>query len=150
MSNMGKIVIVAIIAAVAIGVVVVATNKPDDTSEQGTDTTTSQTPSVNQQPAQADTGEAEPQAAVTVTYTDNGFVQDAISVKSGDTVEVVNDSGNDLELVSDPHPLQTDNQEFNVGLIAPGETKTFVVTQTGTWGFHNHLRDAHTGSLMVE
>ena len=88
--------------------------------------------------------------AATITYGDAGFSPSVYKVKTNDSVRVANNSSRDLEFSSDDHPVHTDEPELNMKKLAPGESGTFTVTKTGTWGFHNHLDDRHTGSLEVE
>jgi len=86
---------------------------------------------------------------MTITYDGNGFSVSPSKVKAGGTVKVVNNSQSDMNFDSDPHPVHTDEPELNVGEVAPGQSKTFTVTKTGTWGFHNHLDPSQHGSLTV-
>lgn len=90
------------------------------------------------------------EAAATITYTADGFSPSTVTVKSGDTVAVMNNSGESLQFNSDPHPSHTGNTELNVGSVQSGQTKTFVVTKTGTFGFHNHFNPNHKGSITVQ
>lgn len=96
----------------------------------------------------SDDQEAE-EASIVITYTDDGFRLSGNTIKSGETVLVVNESSDDLQFASDPHPQHSDNHELNEPVLAPGEQETFVVHKTGAWGFHNHLNDDHTGMITV-
>ena len=89
-------------------------------------------------------------AAATITYSDSGFSPDTTTVKSGDTVAVKNTSNSDLSFDSGPHPVHTDDTDLNLGEVAPGETKTFVVTKTGTFEFHNHLDASKQGTIVIQ
>lgn len=89
-------------------------------------------------------------SAATITYANNGFGPSPIMVKSGDTVTVNNTSSVELQLESDPHPIHTDDIDLNVGLVSAGQTKTFTVTQKGTFGFHNHLKPSDRGSITIQ
>ena len=88
--------------------------------------------------------------AATITYTDNGFEPKQSTVKSGDTVRISNNTQSPMSLDSDPHPTHTIQPELNVGDVEPGQSKTFVITKVGTWGFHNHDNPSHTGSITVQ
>ena len=55
-----------------------------------------------------------------------------------------------MQFDSDPHPIHTTNQELNVEIVEPGEVKTFTVTKTGTFGYHNHLNPSQTGKIIIE
>jgi len=120
------------------------TSKKTSTSNTTTNTgaTTSSTPSETTNPSAS--------VAATITFTDNGFSPAVTTVKAGDTVKVTNNSSQELDFDSDPHPTHTDESELNVGPIGAGESKTFTVTKTGHWGFHDHLNPSMTGTLDVE
>lgn len=141
MSKAGKAAI-AILVVVIIVAVALMLNKKDDTktsTNTSSNTTTSNTKS--------DTTSAE--VAMTITYDGNGFSESASSIKAGQAVKVVNNSTKSLDFDSDPHPVHTDNTELNAGDIEPGQSKTFVIDKTGTWGYHNHLDASQHGSIMV-
>jgi len=89
--------------------------------------------------------------ASTITYDGTKFSVSNEKVAAGSTVKVVNASSDkELNFDSDPHPTHTDNSQLNEGNIAPGESKTFVLTKKGTWGFHNHLDSSQHGNITVE
>lgn len=88
--------------------------------------------------------------AATITYDGTSFTLSRDTVAVGTEVKVLNTSDQDLAFDSDPHPVHTDNPELNAGDIAPGKSKTFTLTEKGTWGFHNHLNAQQRGSITVE
>ncbi len=88
--------------------------------------------------------------AATITYSNNGFSPSATTVQSGDSVAIKNTSSNDMQLQSNPHPIHTDDGDLNVGTVGAGQTKTFVVTKKGTFGFHNHLNPSDTATITVQ
>ncbi|HYH36222.1 MAG TPA: cupredoxin domain-containing protein, partial [Candidatus Saccharimonadales bacterium] len=112
-----------------------------------TDTTTSQ---ANTTGPGADESGAEEQGAATITYTDDGFSPAKITVKTGTTVTIRNESSNALQFDSDPHPAHTDNEELNINNVPTGGSETFTVKRTGTFGYHNHLNASDTGTIVVE
>ena len=135
--------IAMIIAAVVViggGGFVILNKKTDNTSK---------TADTRSSPATTNTPVQSKQAAATITYSNKGFSPSASTVKSGDSVTVSNTSSTSLQFDSDPHPAHTDNSDLNVGTIKPGQTKTFTVTKTGTFGFHNHLNSSNTGRITV-
>ena len=89
-------------------------------------------------------------ASATITYSNSGFSPNSVTVKSGDTVAIKNTSSSDLQYDSDPHPVHTDDEELNVGTVAPGQTATFTVTTKGTFGYHNHLNASDTGTIIIQ
>lgn len=139
-----------VVLLVALGVFFM---RPDDSGQ--TTTQTNETSTNSQQAAEntaQDTEEEteQPAETVTITYTDNGFSPENYTVKSGTKVVVKNNSSNDLQFSSDDHPTHRENPELNTQTIGPGEIAEFTPKTTGTWGFHDHLNDSHTGTLMVE
>lgn len=89
----------------------------------------------------------------TVTFSDSG-VTAQVTVKSGGSVKWVNSSSAKVQVASDPHPTHTTNPEITTGdfvmEIAPGGSTSVTVTKAGTWGFHNHLKPAVRGKIVVE
>lgn len=86
----------------------------------------------------------------TINFTTDGFSPKTITVKSGDTIAIANNSGDTIQFNSNPHPLHTDNPELNVGTIPPGETMRVKLTAKGTWGYHNHLNVTQGGTIIVQ
>lgn len=89
-------------------------------------------------------------AAATITYDGNSFSPSSITVKSGDKVEIKNTSSTDVQFQSNPHPLHTDDTDLNVGLVSAGQSATFTVTKTGTFGYHNHLNPDQGGTITIQ
>jgi hypothetical protein len=88
--------------------------------------------------------------ASTITYNGSSFSLSANTIKSGESIKIVNSSQTDLSFNSDPHPVHTDNPELNVGNIAAGQSRTIKLTAKGTWGFHNHLDASQHGTITVQ
>lgn len=86
----------------------------------------------------------------TITYTDDGFSPSTVTVKAGTTITVKNNSSSPLQFSSDPHPAHTDEDELNLSTLSPGASTTFVATETGSHGFHNHLNEDASGTLIVQ
>ena len=99
--------------------------------------------------SEATAQDEETETSIVITYTDSGFRLSGNTIQAGETVRVVNESSEALQFASDPHPQHTDNDDLNIPTLAPGEEETFVVNETGAWGFHNHLNDDHSGSITV-
>jgi hypothetical protein len=87
--------------------------------------------------------------AATITYTGKGFEPNTATISVNSTVRIRNRSVRVLQFVSDPYPTNADEPEFNVGGLNPGDSKTFYVSQKGTWGYHNALDPSETGQLFV-
>ena len=119
-------------------------------SNSSNNTPTASNTTQNNTPSQSPTSSNNQKTAATITYTSNGFSPSSTTVKSGDTVEIKNTSDEDMQLDSNPHPIHDDDADLNVGAVGPGESKTFVVTKKGTFGFHNHLDPGDTGTIIVQ
>jgi plastocyanin len=89
-------------------------------------------------------------AAAIITYSASGFSPATVTVKSGDTVAIKNTTSADMQLDSNPHPVHTDDTDLNVGLVSAGQTRTFVVTKKGSFGYHNHLNPSDTGKIVIQ
>src|SRR3989344_9375678 len=72
-----------------------------------------------------------PSAANVITYSQNGFSPKPLTVKVGENVEFMNNSSSNVQVNSAPHPAHTQFPELNIGLIAPGETKSVTFTTVG-------------------
>ncbi len=150
------IIIAAVLVAVA-AVIVFAMTRPEAEPAPSTTSDANQaegqtTPQNNAQTGDQiiDNGDETTPQSVTIVYSGSGFEPSRYAVASGDTVTIRNGSGRILDFASDDHPAHTDNSELNVGAIQPGQSRQFTPTRTGTWGFHNHEFDAHSGVLVVQ
>lgn len=140
-------IVIVVLVLLGIGGFVLLSGDSDDNSTPTTTTSTTSNESASD--TSPSTG-ATTGSTATITYTDNGFNPDSLTVKAGTVVTVKNDSSKDLEFSSDPHPVHTDEPELNTKVISPGQSTTFTVTKTGTHGFHNHLDDNDEGSITVQ
>ena len=141
----GIIVTGLVAAALVIGGFIIINNKSDNNQTSTTSTT-------NKQPETAtNTSETQtPQSASAITYANSSFTPSSLTVKSGDSVSIKNNSDDAIQVQSNPHPVHTDNDELNVGVIQAGKTATFTLTKTGTFGYHNHLNSSETGTITVQ
>lgn len=90
------------------------------------------------------------EVAATIAYDGTNFTPATITVQTGDTIEVKNDSENVMYFASDKHPIHLDNSELNVGDIQPGSSAIITVTSQGTWGYHDHYNASAGGEIIVE
>ena len=141
-------IVIAVIAAilVTVGVIVAValtqqTNAPAST--QTTETGDTET--------QADTSAPSEDTAqqATITFTNTGFSPNTLTVKKGTTVTVVNSSDTDVQFSSDNHPTHRANPEMNMMELSPGNKASFTANTVGTHGFHDHIDDSKTGTLIV-
>lgn len=90
------------------------------------------------------------QSANTVTLTANGFSPATITVKKGDAVTFTNKSGADAQINSDPHPTHNLFPFLNLGRIADGQSLSVVISQIGTFTYHNHLDPTERGTIISQ
>jgi plastocyanin len=142
MSTVNKVIITTIIIiVVALGAWWVIASMSSDSNNSSSNEATSG------KDDEADETEA---AAETITYDGASFMPTSITVKAGDTIEVVNNSDNVMYFASDEHPTHLDNSELNVGDVQPGSSATLTLTSPGTWGYHDHYNAAASGEIIVE
>lgn len=86
-----------------------------------------------------------------VIYGTEGFSPSTIEIKIGDTVVFKNESGKGMWVASDPHPMHSENPEFDAGIsTANGNSWSFTFTEDGTFSYHNHLNSSFKGKVVVD
>ena len=150
MNKSAKIIIsLVVLLIIVLGAVVIAGHKNNDTTTPTTNGNSSPSQTTNNT-QQNNNATQTSTVAATISYTDSGFEPASISVKTGDTVKITNKSNRPLQFDSDPHPAHTDETELNVGTVSSGESMTFKVTKSGSWGYHNHLNPGDRGTIEVQ
>ena len=139
---------VAILAIIAF-LFVNNSNKNQNTTSDQSVTKTNDTSTQSEVPQSSSDNTEQAQSNVTITF-NNGFSPSRVTVASGGTVTVKNDSNREIQFDSDPHPSHTGNTELNLGTVEAGESKTFNVNRTGSFGYHNHLDSSETGTIVVQ
>lgn len=99
--------------------------------------------------------------AVTIAFTDEGFVPREVFIKRGDIVRFTNESKT-LESwpASAVHPTHSIYPEKTKGDclgsafdacrgLKPGESWDFRFTEVGEWRFHDHIHASKTGVVTV-
>jgi plastocyanin len=85
-----------------------------------------------------------------VSYTDDGFAN-KLTIKANDQVVFTNNSSEALLVTFGEHG---NHAEYPDGkdhpMIAKGMTDTITFPKAGTYEFHNHYLDEHTGEIVVE
>jgi len=79
---------------------------------------------------------------VTITVDEDGYDPDEVEDEAG-TVFLLSNEGDG------PHSFTADDHAFDTGLMLPGEETTLVLTEPGTYGFHDTEDPDHTGELRV-
>ena len=137
------ILVLIVIAVIGVGGFLILKDN-DDSSESANQAQTSSNEAQTSQDEQKPTTEAN-----TITYTDDGFSPESLNVKSGTTIMVRNNSSRTLDFASNEHPTHKINPDMNIGIIEPGESKTFTIS-AGAWSYHDHLNPGATGTLTAE
>lgn len=97
-----------------------------------------------------------------VTYTDeSGFTPDHLTVKAGERVRFVNKSSGKMWVGADEHPTHMEydgtslrehcatTPRASFDQCGDGMEYSFTFAKTGSWNYHNHLRPAMAGVVVV-
>lgn len=102
------------------------------------------------QPVAVDTPATKPKTT-TVSYTATGFSPESITIKMGDTVKFVNNSGSGMWPAAGPHPVHTSVPGFDAKRMIPaGDSYSFTFTKAQQVSYHNHLNPMQIGKIIVE
>src|SRR4051812_42365506 len=75
-----------------------------------------------------------------LTISQFGLDQHELTVNPGDSLQYFNSDQTAHQLVSDPHPQQTNCPDFNGPVLQAGQSYSFTVTSSGTTcGIHDTL-----------
>ena len=103
-----------------------------------------------QQSTQASPPQPKGAPAVTVIYTDDGYLPNEVSIKRGDIVEFRNESDTFFWPASDIHPTHTIYPAFDpLRPIESGNSWSFRFEEAGTWRFHDHIQSHRVGTITV-
>lgn len=87
---------------------------------------------------------------VTVTYGDNGFAPNTITVKKDTTVHFVNNASVAMWVASAVHPTHQLLPGFDeLASVDKGGSYDYTFTKVGTWKYHNHIQASDTGTVIV-
>lgn len=149
MSNKVLIAVIVIIILVGGGFLLFSRNytaTPRPVPSQNTQTFS--TPTTNTQQATSPTQAQQGQN--TIIYTSSGFSPASLTIKAEITVTWINNSGSDLSVNSNPHPIHTNYSPLNIGAIGDRQSKSLIFDKPGTYGYHNHLNPSQTGTIVVQ
>jgi plastocyanin len=148
-SRSSKLVVGIVLLVVGAGLLIWAlTGKKADAPASSTDTSqsTNAEDSADTSSEAASNTEA---STATITFTNDGFTPETLTVKTGTVVTVKNESSDPVQFSSDNHPTHREDPEINMKTLAPGESGTFTAKTVGKHGFHDHMDDSKTGVLVV-
>ncbi len=86
----------------------------------------------------------------TVNLTASGFEPQSLTIKAGEKVVWVNETGVAATVSSNNHPTHLLYPKLNLGGFNGGEQLSLVFDTPGTYGYHNHLDPSQTGEITVE
>jgi len=94
-----------------------------------------------------------PGEAATINILNTGVTPKVVTVPVGSRVNFANQSSNNIEISSDPHPIHTDCPGLNIGVLRPGQTgQTDALNAARTCTYHDHGRDQDErwqGSIVI-
>lgn len=93
---------------------------------------------------------ASPSETATITYDGDSFEPETITVVSGGTIKLINQSQENVVIVADQVAGQADNSQIAAGNIDPGVSKTITVNTAGSWKFHNQQHPTEKGAIIVQ
>ena len=80
----------------------------------------------------------------------DGFSPQSLTIKRGETVIWINQSGDTVTVNSDPHPTHNLYRFLNRGEFPSSSSVQVTFEQTGIYVYHNHLKPSQTGTIIVE
>lgn len=105
------------------------------------------------------------QQSNTVTYTNAGYSPAKLTIKKGQTVTWKNESSFLMWTASAVHPTNKVYPGTDISMcgergeaamfdackgISSGQEWSFKFNNAGTWKYHNHMKAAHSGTIIVE
>jgi plastocyanin len=138
----GIIVLLAVLGGIGVFALNSQQTKAPSSASNQSEVTTGSTEADNQ-------AAPNPSERMTITFTDEGFSPEEITVKKGTVVTVKNESSKMVQFSSDEHPSHRDNTEMNLMTLSPGETDSYTATAVGTWKYHDHIDESKTGTVVV-
>lgn len=92
-----------------------------------------------------------PPNAVIIKMNSLDYTPNKITIKQGQTVTFVNESGEDRWPASNIHPTHLIYPEFDPKKPVPtGQSWSFKFDKRGIWRMHDHLLPSITGTITVE
>ncbi len=99
-------------------------------------------------------------AVIQISYSDDGYQPNEVTIRQGEKVEWINNSSKDMWPASAIHPTHSLYPEkkdsdclgssFDAcGHLSPGAAWEYTFTVIGDWRFHDHIRPSKTGIVHV-
>lgn len=88
---------------------------------------------------------------VHIVLAEDGFHPHEVRIKKGTKVTFSTTRDGQFWPASNSHPAHDLYPAFDpMRPLEPGETWSFTVNDSGTWGIHDHIRAYYRGTLFVE
>ena len=97
-----------------------------------------------------DEDENDNEETTTVSVIDSGFEPNTVTVKTGTEVVWINNTSATANVSSAQHPTHLVYPPLNLGNCEPGESVSLVVTEPGSYKYHDHTNPSKFGTVMVE
>lgn len=79
-----------------------------------------------------------------------GFSPASVTIKRGETVTWINQSGSDAGVNSVPHPTHNLHRFLNLGVFPNGSSVQATFETSGSYNYHNHLSPQQRGTVVVK
>src|SRR3972149_6478887 len=86
---------------------------------------------------------------VEISLTNQGFSPASITIDKETKVVWTNNSGVMANVSSAPLPIHTNSPPLNLGNFGDGDTRELIFSDSGTYGYHNHLNATQRGTIIV-
>ena len=94
--------------------------------------------------------ESDIETTAEVSYSNDGFQPDSLTVKVGTVVTWTNNGEKKMWVATASHPTHDELPEFDQLTGAEnGSSYSFKFTQAGSWAYHNHLAPTDRGEVIV-
>lgn len=108
------------------------------------------TSSVTPTPVQSAQTKTPTSTQATINLTGSGFSPSMLTIKVGTKVIWINNSGENAQVDSNPHPIHSSFPPMNFDAFSNGSSVSLVFDKAGTYGYHNHLNPSQTGTIVVQ
>lgn len=92
----------------------------------------------------------QPSGKAEIRVTAAGFEPKTITVKKGNIVVWLNESGQEVVINSAVHPTHKEYPPLNLGKFPDASSMSIVFYSSGKYSYHNHLNPSQTGTVIVE
>lgn len=100
---------------------------------------------------EVDVVDARGQSEVSIVLTEEGFKPERLRISAGTKVIFTTTRSDPFWPASNPHPAHNLYNAFDPqNPVAPDTSWTFVPSEAGVWGYHDHIRSYYNGILYVE